>query len=123
MIKNSSRAVDSVSQRNNFTKQSPRNFHLQVQVNPFECGLGSLIDSAIEIVLSDVRYATLAKRLYSQTFLREFLDKRTAEYIATETCNRINLLKPECSAKWWVSLDRDYTDKFTVVIRTNPVNI
>lgn len=121
MIKNTSRAVDSVSQRNNFTKQSPRNFHLQV--NPFECGLGSVIDSAIEIVLSDVRYATLAKRLYSQTFLREFLDKSIAEHIATETCNRINLLKPECNAKWWVSVDRDYTDKFTIVIRTNPINI
>ena len=113
--------IDSATPRNNFKKIEARNF--QIQVNPLDAGIGSVIDSAIGIIRSDNRYARLGKRIFSQTFLRGFDCKNMAEHIASNVCGRMNIEQPEINAIFWVSVDRDDSSKFTVIVKTTPVVI
>ena len=120
VIKSKESMVDNSSTRSNFMKSKPRNFHLQV--DPLSVGISRIIDSAVQVVSSDTRYAKLWNRLFSQTFLRGFDNREIADYVGSGVCGRINSVHPEAKADYLIVQDRDTPEKTTIVIRTKLFN-
>jgi hypothetical protein len=111
--------VDSSSSRSNFKKLSARNF--QLSVNPVEVGISSVVESAVGIVLSDNRYASLNGRAYSLTFLKGFNDINAAEHIAQSIRAHVLYSNAELKPTSMVTVDRDDNTKFTIVFKTQSI--